>query len=319
MDLTQLADSGKTVGHLGCTATTIAGCAGFSTKHTAYYNNILPSVAANYRITSIWSAYGQFAQGSQIPPSSVFDVTGAQVAVTPKPTVATTFQGGTVLKIKHLSIDADFYHIHYDNAYASFKITDPTSPNFGDSFYYATPASNTLGFEAEGNLYVAHGLSFNFNGTAGQAKYEAGPGQTLANGTVIAPTPVLWVANAANYTVGAGVTYHDRSWDAGFFNKNVGPRWVDNGGVHQTTQLNSFWMNNLFLNYNLPIGSRFSGSKIKLSFNNLFDFHDVVGLAPGVGPTAAVPYVKSGSDQLQLLPGRSVMVTFQMGFAPRGR
>jgi iron complex outermembrane receptor protein len=319
MDLTQLADGGKTIGPLGCTAKTIAGCAGFSTKHSAYYNNILPSVAANYRITSIWSAYAQFAQGNEIPPSSVFDVTGAQVAVTPKPTVATTFQGGTVLKIQHLTVDADFYHIHYDNPYAGFKITDPTNPNFGDSFYFATPPSNTMGFEAEGNLYAGHGLSFNFNGTAGQAKFEASAGQTLANGTKVAATPTQWVAATPNYTVGAGVTYQDKHWDVGFFNKDIGPRWVDNGAVHQTTQLNSFWMNNLFLNFNLPINSHFNGSKIKLSVNNLFNFHDVVGLAPGVGPTAAVPYVQSGSDQLQLLPGRSVMVTFQMGFAPRGR
>jgi len=56
-----------------------------------------------------------------------------------------------------------------------------------------------------------------------------------------------------------------------------------------------------------------------LSFNNLFDFHDVVGLSPGVSATAAVPYVQSGSDQLQLLPGRSIMVTFEMGFAPGKR
>jgi iron complex outermembrane receptor protein len=130
---------------------------------------------------------------------------------------------------------------------------------------------------------------------------------------------VQWVAGAANYTVGAGVTYQNKKWDFGFFNKNIGPRWVDNGAVHQTSQLDSFWMNNLFLNYNLPLNSLFNGSKIKLSFNNLFNFHDVVGLAPGVSATAAVPYVQSGSDQLQLLPGRSVMVTFQMGFAPRRR
>jgi iron complex outermembrane receptor protein len=318
MDLKQLPD-GKVVGNLGCTATLIAGCAGISAKHSAYYNNVLPSFAANYRITSIWSAYGQFARGNEIPPSSVFDVTGAQVAVTPKPTVATTYQGGTVVKLQRLSFDADVYHIHYQNAYGSFKVTDPTNPNFGDSFYFATPDSNTTGFEAEGNVYAGHGLSFNFTGTAGQAKYQASPGQTLANGTKLAPTSSQWVALAANYTVSAGVTYQDKNWEAGFFNKNIGPRWVDNSGVHQATQLNSFWMNNLFINYMLPRNSLFNGSKIKLSFNNLFDFHDVVGLSPGVGATATVPYVQSGSDQLQLLPGRSVSVTFQLGFAPKAR
>ncbi|MBV8207823.1 MAG: TonB-dependent receptor [Acidobacteria bacterium] len=318
MDLTQLAD-GKTVGNLGCTATTIAGCVGISAKHSAYYNNILPSFAANFRITSIWSAYGQFGRGTQIPPSSVFDVTGALVAVTPKPTVATTFQGGTVIKLNRLSVDADLYHIHYDNPYGSYKVTDPTNPNFGDSYYYATPASNTYGFEAEGNVYASRGLSFNFNGTTGRAQYQAAAAQTLPNGTNIAASPVQWVALTPSYTFGAGVSYHDRRFDLGFFNKDIGPRWVDNGALHQATQLNSFWMNNLFFNYNLPVRSLFNGSKLKLSFNNLFDFHDVVGLSPGVAGTAAVPYVQSGSDQLQLLPGRSVMVTFQMGLVPGRR
>jgi hypothetical protein len=46
---------------------------------------------------------GQFGQGSVIPPSSVFDVTGAQAAVTPKPTVANTYQGGTVVKLNRVS------------------------------------------------------------------------------------------------------------------------------------------------------------------------------------------------------------------------
>ncbi|MBB5059423.1 iron complex outermembrane receptor protein [Granulicella aggregans] len=318
MDLSQLAD-GSTVGSLGCKATTIVGCAGISTKHNAYYNNLLPSVAANYRIASNWSAYAQFGRGSEIPPSSVFDVTGAQVAVTPKPTVATTYQGGTVVKLNHISFDADVFHIHYENAYSSYAVTDTTRPDFGDSYFYSTPPSNTTGFEAEGNVFVAHGLSFNFSGTAGEAKYEAAAAQTLGNGTVLAATPVQWVASSPNYTVSAGFTYQDKNWDFGFFNKDIGPRWVDNGAIHQTTQLNSFWMNNLFLNYSFRHTSMFDGSKIKLSFNNLFDFHDLVGLSPGVSATAAVPYAVSGSDQLQLLPGRSVMATFQFGFKPRER
>ena len=78
-------------------------------------------------------------------------------------------------------------------------------------------------------------------------------------------------------------------------------------------------MNNLFFNYTLPTNSFFKGSKVKLSFNNPFDFHDVVGLSPGVSATDAAPYVQSGSDQLQLLPGRSVMVTFEVALTPRRR
>jgi iron complex outermembrane recepter protein len=318
MNLNQLAD-GSTVGNLGCTSTTIAGCAGISTRHSAFYNNILPSVEANYRILPSWSAYGQFGMGSVIPPSNVFDVTGAQVATTPKPTVATTYQGGTVMQFNHLSFDADVYHIHYDNAYSSYKVTDVNQPDFGDSYYYATPPSNTTGVEAEGNLFLVRGLSLVMNGTLGKDQYEASAGQTLANGTVLAPTGVQWVAGAASSTASAGMTYQSRGFDVGFFNKRVGPRYVDNGAVHQATQLDPFWMNNLFFNYTVRKGSLFDQSKIKLSVNNLFDYHDVVGLSPGVAATSTVPYAVSGSDQLQLLPGRSIMITFQVGLSPKER
>ncbi len=316
MDLNQLAD-GKVVGSLGCKSTTIAGCAGVSVKHNAYYNNLLPSFEANYRIASNASVYGQFGRGSEIPPSSVFDVTGAQVAVTPKPTVATTFQGGTVVKLNHVSFDADVYHIHFQNAYGSYKVTDTTKADYGDSYYYETPASNTTGFEVEGNVYVSRGLSFDFNGTAGQAKYEAFGGQTLANGKVLAPTPMQWVAATPGHTLGAGVTYQNKGLDLGFFNKQIGSRWMDNGSIHEATKLDSFWMNNVFLNYTVKKHSFLDGSKIKLSMNNIFDFHDVVSLSPGASGTTAVPFTPNSQDQLQLLSGRSVMVTFQLGLLRR--
>ncbi len=316
MDLNQLAD-GKVVGNLGCKSTTIAGCAGVSVKHNAYYNNLLPSFEANYRIASNASVYGQFGRGSEIPPSSVFDVTGAQVAVTPKPTVATTFQGGTVVKLNHVSFDADVYHIHFQNAYGSYKVTDTTKADYGDSYYYETPASNTTGFEVEGNVYVSRGLSFDFNGTAGQAKYEAFGGQTLANGKVLAPTPMQWVAATPGHTLGAGVTYQNKGLDLGFFNKQIGSRWMDNGSIHEATKLDSFWMNNVFLNYTVKKHSFLDGSKIKLSMNNIFDFHDVVSLSPGASGTTAVPFTPNSQDQLQLLSGRSVMVTFQLGLLRR--
>jgi iron complex outermembrane recepter protein len=318
MNLNQLAD-GKTVGNLGCTSTTIAGCSGISTQHSAFYNNILPSFEANYRARSNWSLYGQYGRGSVIPPSNVFDVTGAQVAVTPKPTVATTVQGGSVFQTNHLSFDADVYRIHFQNNYTSYRVTDPTKADFGDSYYYATPASNTIGFESEANLFLVHGLSIIGNGTVGRAQYEASAGQTLANGTALAPTPVAWVANAPSDTESMGMTYQDKGLNLGFFNKRVGRRWGDNSSVHQAVPLNSFWMNNLFFGYTVHRGSLFDNSKIKLSINNLLDNHDIMSISPGKSPTSTVPFVADPSDQLQLLPGRSVMITFQMGLSPRGR
>jgi iron complex outermembrane receptor protein len=332
MHLKQFAD-GSTVGSLGCTSTTIAGCAATFAVHNAFYNNILPSFEANYRIKSNWSAYGQYGRGSEIPPSSVFDVAGAQVSVTPSPTTASTYQGGTVVKLNRLLFDADVYHIHYESAYASYKVSDQTRADYGDSYYYATPPRNTTGFEAEGNVALSRGLSLVLNGTVGEAKYEAGAAKTLndGNNTPIPATPVAWVAGVAKETFSGGFTYQDKGFDVGFFNKRIGSRYVDNTvgatvsgtaityTVNQATSLDPFWMNNLFVNYTLRKNSIFDQSKIKLSVNNLLDYHDVVGLSPGVTGTPAAPFTQDGSDQLQLLPGRSIMITFQIGLAPERR
>ena len=79
MNLKQWAD-GKTIGPLTCSSSaTVQQCDAYVT-HGAGYNNWLPSIEANYRIRNNWSAYGQYGRGSIIPFSSVFDVTGAQVA-----------------------------------------------------------------------------------------------------------------------------------------------------------------------------------------------------------------------------------------------
>jgi iron complex outermembrane recepter protein len=309
MHLKQYAD-GKTVGNLNGAPFVL---------HDASYNSWLPSVEANYRIRNNWSIYGQYGRGSIIPFSSVFDVSGAQVSVTPPPTIASTYQGGTVLKLNRVSLDADAYHIHFVNQYSSY--TPSTGANAGYTYYYATPPSNTNGFEVEGNIAVTHSIGFFLNATIGQAKYEAAAAKAATSTTpAVAASPEAWVANAPHDTESMGVTYQNKSWDLGFFNKRIGSRWDDDGAYHQNISYDPFWMNNLFLNYTVRRGSRFDQSKIKLSINNLFDNHDIVSVgAANAVSGSLVAYTPSSSDTLQLLPGRSVMVTFQFGFAPRNR
>ena len=305
MSLKQYADNGKIVGGLGGAA---------DVTHDAGYNSWLPSVEANFRILSSWSAYGQYGRGSVIPPSGVFDVKNAAVNGLPHPTTADTYQGGSVVKIDRASLDADVYYIHFQNAYSSF--TDPT----GFTYYYNNPASNTVGFEGEGNFALTRALSVFLNGTLGRAKYESQAAQAATpTSPAIAAAPSLWVASAPHDTESEGVTYQDRHWDLGIFNKRVGTQWNDNGAVHQAAPIDSFSVTNLFLNYTLANGSKFRDSKVRLSFNNLFDNHNVVAVTPANAATPTLPYAPAGGDQLTLLPARSVMVTFQLGFSPKER
>ncbi len=310
MWLKQYADSGKKVGNLGGAPYVI---------HSAGYNSWLPSFEANYRIRNNWSVYGQYGRGSIIPYSSVFDVTGAQVAVTPPPTVATTYQGGTVLKLNRVSFDADAYHIHFVNQYSHF--TPTSGPNAGFTYYYATPPSNTNGVEGEGNIAFGRGLSLFLNGTMGVAKYESAQAQAATQTAPASPASAsAWVALAPHDTESLGLTYQDKAWDLGFFNKRVGSRWDDDGAYHENVSLDPFWVNNLFFNYTVRNGSRFTNSKIKLSVNNVFDNHDITDISPAEDVSGSlVPYTPDPLDTITLLPGRSFMVTFQLGFMPKER
>jgi len=303
MSLKQFADDGHIVGDLGG--------APFVTND-AGYNSWLPSFEANYRIKPKWSAYLQYGMGSVIPPSSVFDVnqtatSGASgVTVLPKPQIASTYQGGSVLKLDRLSVDADYYYIHFQNSYVATPVANSYT-------YNTTPPSNTQGVEAEGNVALTHKLSVFLNGTVASAKYVA-----------TTTTPELWVASAPKNTATEGITYQDRNWDLGFINKRVGPQWNDNTDangnlLHQAIPIDPFTVSNMFLNYTVRNGSRFDQSKVRLSLNNLFNNNNIAGVTAANTGTAAVPFVANGYDMLTTVPGRSVMVTFQFGFSPKER
>jgi len=338
MYLTQYAD-GHTIGQLTCptAASTLASSCTATAVHAQNYNSILPSIEANYRVIPSASLYAQYGRGSIAPFSAVFDTKGAETAVTPPPTLADTYQGGTVVKLSRVAFDADVYYIHFMNTYSSYTGSDPSDPNtFGFTYYYATPDSDTNGFEAEGNVAVTHSLAFNANGTFGVARYEASAGTPAvidsAGNTIqkaIAATPEAWVSNTPHDTESAGMTYQKSGIDFGIFGKRIGSRWNNIKTFYQTVPLDPFWMSNVFLNYNVN-RSMFAGSKVKLSINNLFDDHSIVANspandgtsyfgAPGNKVTQSLQlYTPSWNDSLEKQAGRSVMITVQIGLT-RGR
>jgi iron complex outermembrane receptor protein len=323
MTLNQYQDNGKTVGCLGGIASTdphtgapiCIGGAGFVT-HSINYNNWLPNVASRYYVNSSWSVYAQWAEGSIIPPSAVFDVPNGQVLTPPKPTLAKTYQVGSVLKHRRWTLDADAYYVHFQNAYDSY--TDPTTT---ESVFVATGPTNTKGIEAESNVIIGQGFSVYLNGTLGSAKYQTG--RYFPNGG-------LWVADTPNNVETVSLLWRHRDWDVGLVDKRVGTLYNDNATlgylingisipypVDQAIKIDPFNLVNVFVNYTVKSGSWLRGSKIGLAVNNLANSHSLVGVTPAIAPTASVPYVQNPSDLLNLLPGRSVMVTFTAGFAPR--
>lgn len=310
-DLKQFADNGKTVGNLDPVTKTAFP---FRRSYGAY-NSYLPSADANFRIRQNWSVYGQIATGSIIPPSSVFDQAGT-VTNLPKPTHALTFQTGTVLKLKRVSLTGDYYHIHFGNTYTA--IADPNLQS-GTQFY-SSGDSVTQGFEGETNLAFTNHLSLYLNGTVGTARFVS---RTISVPSPVAGQPAvstpnnafgLWVANAPANTEGYGLSYQSSRFDLGIFNKRIGPFWNAAGRFNQVAPINPFQVTNLFFNYSVRGGHRLDGSKLRLSFNNLFDTRSITAITPFNKTQVFTP---NGGDTLGLLPGRSVTVSFTFGYAPK--
>ncbi len=280
--LTQFADNGKTVGSLNGAP---------FVEHTAAFNAWTPSFDVNYKLRHNWSTYFQFAQGSEIPPSSVFDVANAAVAVLPKPVKTNTYQIGTVFKSGRFTLDVDGYHINFQNGYSS------TPDASGEPVYYLTGTSTTKGVEAESTVILGGGVSLYLNGTAGAAKYDA---------------TGLWVQQAPRNTETVGLSYQRRNWDLGLFNKRIGQMYNDNGSINQAVSIDPFDITNMYLNYTIKGESRFAETKIKLSVNNLSDKHSIVGVAP----VSTKSNLAAPGDILTLLPARSVSLAVTFGLSP---
>ncbi|MBT9332304.1 TonB-dependent receptor [Paracidobacterium acidisoli] len=304
MNLTQYADDGKIVGSLQGRA---------SVNSSGGFGSNLPSAEANYKLTNNWSAYGQFGKGSEIPPSSTFDVAGGgqEVGTLPKPTETTTYQGGTVVKLNRMTLDADYFRVKFQNNYVSNAVANPNNPAYDLNEYYLGPDSITEGFEAEANAFLGYGFNVYANGTAGKATYT---GTDVPSG--------LYVADAPTYTQSLAVTYEDHGLDLGVIEKRVGDHYNDNGSYHNQVYDAPFNNVNLFLNYTLHNHSIFNQSKISFSVNNLFNDESILDVASSNGPakvngsayiatTAASPL-----DQLSLTAGRSFMFSLRVGIFP---
>jgi iron complex outermembrane recepter protein len=304
MSLKQYADDGKIVGGLNGAA--------YATSSGGFGSN-LPSASANYHLTNQWSVYGQFGKGAEIPPSSTFDVSGggAEVSTLPKPTLTTTWQGGTVLKLNRFTLDADVFRVKFQNNYVAVAVANPNDPTYDLNEYYLGPDSATRGFEAETNVNLGYGFNVYANGTVGKATYE---GSGVPSNLYVADTPT--------YTQGLALTYQAHGLDLGLVEKRVGDHYNDNGIFHNQVYDAPFNNVNLFFNYTLRNHSIFNESKIRFSINNLFNDESILDVASSNSAAAinSSAYLATTSpsplDQLSLTAGRSFMVSFRMGIFP---
>ena len=333
----QFADNGKTIGGLGTN-----NPASFIANGGTYFST-LPSLDLNYRIHNNWSAFAQVAQGSVVPPSSVFDfqqgTTGAAIppATLPKQQKNTTYEFGTVLKLKRVTLDADYFHIHFDNNYSS------TLNPAGEPVYFVQPSSITQGLEGESNIYIGQGLSVYLNASFDKATYLGTLGATCVTGTTgctaTSPQAIftarsgLDVQQTPSDIENEGITYQHKAWNAAFFNQRVGTMYIDNGAYHDQYAVNPFSVANAFLNYTVQSGGRFNQTKVQLAFNNIFNQSNVTGITLAGSPVTQNTTVNgltytdpfntagqtpiNGQDNVSVLAARSIMLSVTFGLSPK--
>jgi iron complex outermembrane receptor protein len=341
----QFADDGKTIGCL------VANCA--NANPSAFISNggsyfaTLPSVAGNYRVNNGWSVYAQFAQGSIVPPSNVFDfnqgTSGSAIAVKTLPNQQknTTYETGTILKLKNVTFDADYFHVHFDNGYSSVT----TQASGGEPVFFATPPSVTQGLEGEANIYMTHGLSLYLNASYDRAVYSGGSLAATCTGTSTAAVAACNAAGTLNVNTPSGldvqqtpsdieteaILYQKGSWDAAFFNKRIGTYYIDSpNGYHDAYTVNPFSLDNLYVNYTIHSGGRFNNTKFRIDFTNIFNDNSINGITLANSSTAQTftasngavfnnPFLATGQtpiaggDNVAVNAGRSIMLTVTFG------
>ena len=335
------ADDGSTVGELTCASTTAACSA--TVSNSGSFTAWLPSLDFNYRVRPDWAIYAQVATGSVVPPSAVYDYnqTSAsastaipQLVTPPKQQRSTTYQVGTVLKGHRFTLDADAYHIRFQNSYSSAIDNIAGDVNLGDTIYYLQPSSVTQGLEFETTGVLRKGLNLYLNATASNAFYEGAVNAGTQTTPYFQQAPAgLWVASTPTDTEQQGLTYQSRAFDLGIFNHRVGEERVDNGQYHNQAIIAPFSTVNTYFNYSIRNRSIFDGTKIRLDATNLLDSHNIQSLSlAGAAQTLTIPGTTltdqfntsgptpiNGNDTPGLMAGRSFAVTVTFGLAPRER
>ena len=270
-------------------------------NNTATYSDWLPSLSTHYTINPQWTAYAQYAYGDQIPPTSIYDVYGARVSTTPKPTLAKASQIGTVWSSPELIVGGNLYHIALDGAYA----VNPTPDSNGNFSYYMSGSQVSQGIDGEMTIPLGNGFSLYMNGMIGTVKN--------ANGT--------WVQNAPSDTETLALNYQQGAWKANASMSRVGKAYKDgtsgtsssNVPVSQAFTIDPFVVTNLFVNYTIKHNSDFAKqTRLQLGVNNLFNKHSIVDITGAtVNSSSANPL---SSDLLTVLPARSVNLSATISF-----
>jgi iron complex outermembrane receptor protein len=165
------------------------------------FTKTIPFFNVNYRITSDWSVYGEYAQGMLIPNIGNFYVNNlASTKVVPQE--STNYQVGMVYQRSRFALDGDLYWIDFKH-----KIQQFTDVVTGQPYETNSGGATYKGIELQGTYAFPHGVSVFANYSYNSSVGTNDPSNPLYNNHQLTNVP-QWTA-----AVGARLE-HDHLFDA---------------------------------------------------------------------------------------------------------
>jgi iron complex outermembrane receptor protein len=224
------------------------------TKTPLYYSKdygaAVPSIAAHYAINPNWAAYAQVAKGYLAPDLAYF-YTNNPASSSPSPQETVNYQVGTSWQTHRLSLSGDVYYIDFDNMIGSVNIGNNT-------VYFNQGGVNYYGVEAEGTVYLDHGISLYANGSINQARSKQNN---------------LWIPNTPAQTAALGIIYNQDGIYASLIDKWVGSRFGDNNEKQGLDPYNQLDLSLGYTLQNQPKGV--PPVSVKLQISNLLDSRNI--------------------------------------------
>jgi len=264
------------------------------------WNSFLPSIDANYRLTSQWSAYAQIAKGSLAPNLNTLYSANPSGNDQVAPETSLGYQIGTVLKGERYTFDADVYLINFNN-----YITK-TGSSSSATFFNAGGVRYT-GAEVEGNVLLGAGFSLYGNASLNHAVFtQNGTGsQTWVSGDTISFVP--------KFTAAASLNYDQALWHANLTTKFIGSEYQGSNGEADGSiyQVGTYSVTNMSIAREfVNLSSVIKHFRVTFGIDNLFDTHKITD---NLGPSASD--TSNGTDPSQFLyyfvPSRSFYITLR--------
>lgn len=207
----------------------------------------LPSIYANYRLASDWSAYAQYARGFLAPNLNLLYKSSQAAASSFTPENTNNLQAGTTWKTDRVTLAADVYHINFNNFVSTANHGANLIPEHGGSAVFK-------GAEFEGTVVIGAGFSIYGNASHNGAQYADG-------------SPVL---NAPSGTDVLGLIFEGGPLYASWLAKHVGSQWQS--GVSGNESISGYTVSDLALVYTMrDPGAGAKSVRFKLGVANLAD------------------------------------------------